>query len=291
LTFHIDDEPCWPDWYQFGFYIGNENGYYGDLDWNAPPFLLEPNAPILSTGCGQRIDRLEIANGRFFLFSKQPDIDPLFNGGHYFAEDAIGESYTITVALSNIAKAYGFFFVLHWNPAWYSTDIQHVTILPAFAPPYELLTMDMNEVSGYLAINLQRPCEKPTIHAAGYTPVVEVTFVTTNTPMLGQIPVATNTTFWLTDSMLFTKCGQGKTYYQGIDDGSTTLFYSGDVIQAFIPKSRADITIDGVVDIEDLAALAEEYGNVHPWAALAGTDLVTVDIFDLVYVAKRYGDP
>jgi hypothetical protein len=145
--------------------------------------------------------------------------------------------------------------------------------------------MVMDPVLGTLTVTLIRPCEKPTIHAAGYTPVVEVTFVTTNTPMVGQIPVATNTTFTITNAVLFVKCGQVTEYVP------PALKVSGPVIQAFIPKSRADITIDGVVDIEDLAALAEEYGNVHPWAGLAGVDLVTVDIFDLVYVAKRYGDP
>ena len=58
-------------------------------------------------------------------------------------------------------------------------------------------------------------------------------------------------------------------------------------------KFRAlKITINGVVDIEDLAALAAEYGNVHAWSDLAAPAAPTVvDIFDLVYVAKRYGDP
>jgi hypothetical protein len=122
LTFHIDDEPCWPLSYEAGFFIGNEDGYIPLLDYNTPPELLT-YAPILSTGCGQRIDRLEIANGRFFLFSTQPNIDPLYNGGYYFAEDAIGESYTITIALSNITKAYGYSFTLTWDPLWYDTDI------------------------------------------------------------------------------------------------------------------------------------------------------------------------
>jgi hypothetical protein len=285
LTFHIDDEPCWPLSYDAGFFIGNEDGYIPLLDYNTPPELLT-YAPILSTGCGQRIDRLEIANGRFFLFSTQPDIDPLIDGGHIFQENAIGQSYTITVALSNITKAYGYSFTLTWDPLWYDTDIQHVTILPAFAPPYELLTMVMNPVLGTLTVTLIRPCEKPTIHAAGFTPVVEVTFVTTNTPMVGQIPVATNTTFVITAATLLVKCDNVVEYTLAGD-----LLYSGDVIQMFVPKSRADLNIDGVVDIEDLALLAEQYGLPHPWAALAGVDLVTVDIFDLVYVAKRYGDP
>jgi len=283
LTFHIDDEPCWPEIFHTHFLIGNALGALDLPDWNSPPEALT-YAPILSTGCGVRIDMLEIANGDYTLTSSQPNIDPLYNGGYYFAEDAIGESYTITVALSNITKAYGYEFTLTWDPLWYNASIQHVTILPSFAPPYEILTMQMG--TGTLYVKLLRPCEKPTIHAAGYTPVVEVTFITTNTPMVGQIPVATNTTFVIQSAVLYVKCDGVTTYTP-----QTGLLVSGPVIQAFIPKSRADITIDGVVDIEDLAALAEEYGNVHPWASLAGVDLVTVDIFDLVYVAKRYGDP
>jgi hypothetical protein len=271
LTFHIDDEPCWPD---------NVHADFTILDY------------VASGGCGVPVANWEIDNGTYDLYSSQPNIDPLVKANdpgyvtdHIFKEDSIGETHTIVIALSNITKAYGFAFTLTWDSDWYDTDIQHVTVLPAFAPPYELLTTSMG--SNSLTVELLRPCEKPTIHAAGYTPVVEVSFVTTNDPMVGIVPYAVNTTFSITTATLFVKCPTVTTY-----TFQTGLLYSGDVIQMFVPKSRADITIDGVVDIEDLAALAAVYGQASPWSDLASpVSPAVVDIFDLVYVAKRYGDP
>jgi hypothetical protein len=153
--------------------------------------------------------------------------------------------------------------------------------------------MVMNEQAGTLYVKLVKPCEKPGVHAAGFTPVVSVSFVTTNLPEIELVPIADNTTFALTGAKLYAKCVEGtRTYDQGLGNGWNTLLYSGDIIQMFVPKSEADITIDGVVDIEDLAALAGEYGKVHAWSGLAAPVApAPVDIFDLVYVAKRYGDP
>jgi hypothetical protein len=273
LNFHIDEEPMWPDAYHADFTI---------LDY------------VASTGCGENITNWEIDNGTYDLYSSQPNIDPLVAANdpgrvndHIFKEDSIGETHTIIVALSNITGAYGFIFTLTWDADWYDTDIQHVTILPAFAPPFELLTMYMGD--NYLTVELQRPSEKAPLHAAGFTPVVSVTFVTTNTPMLEIVPYAFNTTFVISDAALWAKNDTYSTiFYQSQGD----LLYSGDVIQMFVPKSRADLNIDGVVDIEDLAALAAEYGNSHAWSDLVAPVFpADVDIFDLVYVAKRYGDP
>jgi len=271
LNFHIDEEPCWP--------------YEKHADFTIYDY-------VASTGCGQAITKWEIDKGTYDLYSSQPNVDPLvlsndpgYVNASAFKEDSIGETHTIIVAFSNITAAYGFEFTLTWDPDWYSTDIQHVTLMPAFAPPYEYVTMQMDPDAGTLYVKLLRPCEKPTIHAKGHTPVVKVTFVTTNEPMVGIVPVATDTYFEITEATLYVKCDTVGTYeYPG------DLLYSGDVVQMFVPKSRADITIDGAVDIEDLALLAEDYGLASPYANLAAPGGL-VDIFDLVYVAKRYGDP
>lgn len=291
LNFHIDSEPCWPGVNYDLFFIGNELGAEQVLvPWPPNPIYL-PHV----TQCTGTITNIEIENGEYWLYSSQPNIDPLVAANdpgrvndHIFKEDSIGETHTITIALSNITGAYGFSFHLTWDADWYDTDIQHVTILPAFAPPYETLSMVMGQ--GTLDVTLIKPCEKPGIHAAGYTPVVTVSFVTTNTPEVGVIPFAANTTFAITSATLFAKCPDLKEYYLGTDHGPTTLWYSGDIIQMFVPKSLADLNIDGVVDIADLAAIAKVYGTVHPWSGLVAPS-GTVDIYDIVYVAKRQGDP
>jgi hypothetical protein len=278
LNFHIDAEPCWPCNFHADFTI---------LDY------------VASTGCGQHITNWEIDNGTYDLYSSQPNIDPLvplndtgYVNDHTFKESSIGETHTIIIALSNITGAYGFSFTLCWNPCWYNTTVQHVTVLPAFAPPIESMVIDMNEQAGYLKFSLTKPCEKPGIHAAGYVPVVSVSFVTTNTPMIGIVPYPVNTTFSVTAGALYAKCPDLRTYCLGTDNGPTTLLYSGDIIQMFVPKSSADLNIDGVVDIEDLSALARVYGTSHPWSNLASPLYPEkVDLYDLVYIAKRYLDP
>lgn len=293
LSFHIDKEPCWPDQFTTGIYIGNELGANIGPEFTTPPGSPSGDValyPHSSTGCTATINNTELINGDYTLLSSQPNIDPLVSGDdpgrvsdYIFKEDSIGETHTIVVALSNVTNAYGFMFHLTWDADWYDTDIQHVTILPAFAPPYE--TLQMTVTPGELFIRLVKPSEKPTICAKGYLPVVTITLVTTNEPMVGEIPVAFNTTFQITYAELDVKCPDLRVYTP-----TTGLLISGPIIQMFVPKSSADLNIDGVVDVADLAAIAKLYGQASPWAALVAPP-GNVDIFDIVFVAKRYLDP
>jgi hypothetical protein len=69
------------------------------------------------------------------------------------------------------------------------------------------------------------------------------------------------------------------------------IYYSCDLINRWNPKP-ADITLDGHVNIDDLKVLANKYHVACNWGDLAkpvGTDHF-VDIFDLVFVAKHFGD-
>ncbi len=69
------------------------------------------------------------------------------------------------------------------------------------------------------------------------------------------------------------------------------IYYSCDIINMWNPKP-ADITLDGHVNIDDLKALANKYHVAMDWGHLADpiTPTGIVDIFDLVFVAKNFGD-
>jgi hypothetical protein len=53
------------------------------------------------------------------------------------------------------------------------------------------------------------------------------------------------------------------------------------------PK-REDLNLDCHVDIEDLSAIAKQYGKNHVWTGLAQPTDQPVDIYDVVVVAKKY---
>jgi len=281
LNFHIDSEPFWPASFAATFGIGNELGY--------DPLMVDPTKmPHVSTGCTVPITNIEIDHGTYLLEVGQPNIDPEATLAAPYPLNitvgAIDVTETVYIHLTNITGAYGFGFTLTYDPDWKTTDIQHITILPAFAPPYEFLEMHA-DTPGVITFELMKPSEKPTICSKDIA-VVKIDFVSTLTQEIGVIPFDHDGAFVITEAFVMSKDEQTTVTYSYPGD----LIYSGDLGNLFRPKSIADLTLDGIVDIADLAAVAMEYGNAHPYAALVAPP-GNVDIFDIVFVAKRFGDP
>jgi hypothetical protein len=295
LTFHIDDEPFYPDTWSTYFLIGNKLGA------QLPPATDPTYFPLLSTGCTVQITNIELEVSQYNYKASQPNIDPEASMAPPFPANitvnAIGKTETVYVVLTNITKAYGFYFELDFDPAWKQTDIQHVTILPAFPPPYEVLQETVDNNTGVIKIELMKPCEKPTVCGA-VVPVVKIDFVSTLTPEVGKIPFLHTGVFHIPAAAIAVKNDTGSYEYwmdnapwlPGISKGWPTLLYSGDLGNDFKYKSLADITLDGAVDIGDLSALAKVYGTSHHWGGLVGADPSVVDIYDFVFVAKHFGD-
>jgi len=263
LTFHIDEEPCYPINFHADFTI---------TDW------------VLSTGCGELITNWEIDDGTYDLYQSQPDIH-LFSTEKFFpdniTEKKICPTFDVEVHLSNITGAYGFGVYLAWDPDFLETDVQKITLCPAFAPPYEWMSLDVGD--GYLCIEVWKPCEKPTVHSVDAC-VFSIEFHAIS-PQLGEIPSDVDTAIHIEYAFVVSKCPDIR-YYDTFGD----LLYWGDLPYLWRPL-RADLNMDGIVDIEDLAALAVEYGNAHAWGALSTTgNTAVVDVYDFVYVAKRYGE-
>lgn len=260
LNFHIDSEPCWPL---------NSHADFTILDY------------VASGGCGIPVANWEIDNGTYDLYSSQPDIHLVPDN---FTAKHICNTFTVEVHLSDITGAYAFGFYLAWNPDFLETDVQKVTICPAFAPPYEWLSLDVQD--DHLCVEVWKPCEKPTLHTKDVC-VVQVEFHAIS-PQAGQIPSDFDTAIHIEYAFVVSKCPDYR-YYDTFGD----LLYPGGDLEYFWRPLRADLNMDGIVDIEDLAALAVQYGNAHPWGLLSDTgNTAIVDVYDFVYVAKRYGlDP
>lgn len=279
LNFHIDSEPFWPASFAADFMIGNELG--------AEPTGLNPVFfPHVSNGCTVPITNIEIDQGTYLLEVGQPNIDVEATLAAPYPTNitvgAIGVTETVYIHLTNITGAYGFGFVLTYETQWKKTDIQHITILPAFAPPYEYLNVYVDQQTGTITFNLVKPSEKPTICSKDIA-VVKIDFTSTLTPAIGTIPVEHDGFFTITNASLMVKT-PSQTY---VPPG---LFISEALGNVFKPKSRADLTLDGAVDIADLAKVASKYGTASPYALLVSSG-PNVDIFDIVYVAKHFGDP
>jgi len=295
LTFHIEDEPCYPNSFFTIFDLTNV-GMSGDGD---VPVALTP----------------EVDDGSYWIGSREPDIHldspdaKLDNKTKllYVTENAVSTVHTIKVMLSNITHAFGFFVRVEWSYLYKKTDVQKVRVGPDWILAnyaYENLVVG----SGYLEFVLKRPIPpvKPLICAK-----LDEAFefdLTVISPDYGHLPTPVNTTISIKYASLLvweTEYGGAVEYNYGWNGPVTEfqyefpnmynwpdyLYYSCDMINIWKPKP-ADITLDGHVNIDDLKALANKYHVTHPWGDLAnpvGTAGV-VDIFDLVFVAKNFGD-
>ena len=264
LTFHIDKEPCWPDNFHADFTIYDV---------------------VASGGCGANITNLEIDNGKYDLYSSQPDIH-LFSTENSFpdniTEKRIGNTHVVEVHLSNITYAFGFGVNVTWDPGFLGTDVQKITLCTSFPPPYEWLVEEVDV--GSLYVELWRPCEKPTVCSQD-TCVLSITFIS-NSTQLGQVPSDWDTSIDIEYAWVASKCPDIRFYDYPFGD----LLYAGDLPYLWRPN-RADLNLDGVVNVQDLSALAKVYSTSHKWSDLASPVFpANVDIFDLVYVAKRYGE-
>jgi len=195
-------------------------------------------------------------------------------------------------------KVYGFGFNVTYNNTLLKADVQTIRICSAFPPPYEnlrMLVVDNGDGTSTLVFQMSRPCEKPTVtHQAG--PAVTFKLVSI-ADYDHEIPLCANGTITLDCAYMLSKCGcagKGATrtyYYNTVGDQPLDVVDSS--IEYYWRPSIGDLNLDGVVDIQDLQALAavyEEDLGVGGWGSLDNTNSV-VDIFDFVVVAKYFGKP
>ena len=304
LTFHIDDEPCYPDHF-------------------TTPFHLQTVALSADGGEVVEIEDFELDDGSYWIECKKPDIhltspDEIFDnstqywldGVYVVTERAIGVVHTIKVMLSNIGHAYGFFVRLEWSGLYKKTDLQKVKV----GPDWILANYAYEQVvvgSGYLEITVIRP--KPPVKPLICSKMSEAFEVdlTVISPDYKHIPTKANSTISITKAWILALPVEWPAAYQynyptivGVPPVNPLepnayqfadyIYYSCDMVNYWNPK-RPDITLDGHVNIADLTILLKFYGKGiadSEWFKLADPvgSLTVVDIYDFVYIAKNFGD-
>jgi hypothetical protein len=330
LTFHIDCEPIWPKIYTIPINLANVT-------------LSDLPDPI--TGVVTPLTITEIDSGFVNLFSSEPDVHlgPGQYPDLWWCDWLADSPHKVEFWISNMTNVYGFGFGLVFNDSAKYPDIQSIKFCDAFPPPYEFIRTVIlydTPIAGLdtLVVEMRRPCEKPPVtHQPG--PAATIDFYETfdmgiwywPSFRLGGpyyvIPRKTNTTIYIDWAYALSKCGCGSgllydnTLYSG---ALTTAYVNGSVpalsfansyplnwtaanstIFNYFRPCKADLNLDGVVDIQDLQALAKIYGldtstmfiypyesGLNTWGNLDGRGLpAVVDIFDFVVIAKYFGKP
>jgi hypothetical protein len=284
LTFHVDAEPCWPDYWFTWFHFFNVD---------------------VSDSLGYKIDPFEADDGYYLIQAGQPDVHlkpdaPLdaTKKEPYILQWKVGASHIIQVWMSNVSKAYGFGFYIIYNSTLLKASVQCITIAPEFGPPYESLVQEIGTYSTdqkYIKVEVKRPCEKPVVCNKDMK-VAEFCLTSKYDYWMDYylIPYCSNSTIQLCWAYMLSKCcypyltgdrsygyNYGATY--PMNGYNTTIWY-------FWRPNKYDLTLDGLVDMGDLQALAavygEDLGTPPTWGDYAGAHIV--DIYDFVLVAKKF---
>jgi hypothetical protein len=286
LTFHIDCEPVYPDKY-------------------ITPFDLEAVLIDLpDTGIVGPIAGVEVDDGTFTLESYQPDVhlEP-----RYSCEYKAGMGHTVAFWISNMSKVYGFGFAITFNNTLLAADVQSIKFSDAFPTPYEFLyanVVNNGDGTSTLIVELQRPCEKPTVtHEAGPTATFSLVSTFDKWADNDIIPNKDNSTIVLSWAYVLARCGCADTCgpsrqydYGDVFPGPYRLLAYNTTIAYYWRPRAGDLNLDGEVDIQDMHALATLYGKntgpaLNTWGNLDGRGNTIVDIFDFVVVAKYFGKP
>jgi hypothetical protein len=333
LTFHIDCEPIWPKTYVEPFVLKNVT-------------LSDMPDPITGVVVPLGAHEVDSGQLNIFSSEPDVHLGPGQYPDLWWCDYMADSPHTVEFWLSNMTNVYAFGFALVFNDSNKYPDIQSIKFCDAFPPPYEFISTVIlydTPIAGLdtLVVEVRRPCEKPPVtHQPG--PAVTIDFYETfdmgiwywPSFRLGGpyyvIPYKSNTTIYIDWAYTLSKCGcgSGLLYDNTLYSGTYTTAYTNGSIPAIPPVRHtyalnwtaanstmfnyfrpciADLNLDGVVDIQDLQALAKIYGldttnmfiytyedGTFTWGNLDGRDGAgpfIVDIFDFVVIAKYFGKP
>jgi hypothetical protein len=291
LTFHIDDEPGYPDiWFS--------------------PFKI---VVVAVSDCTTTPVTVTVEDGMFEIVSSEPEIG-VVNPNPYdgvtskqkFVQWINDTQFTAEVWVWNVTRMYDFDFYLFYPSDLLKLTPQDVHIKDTLPPPYQevSVTFDkINATTNYVHVIVERPCTKPPITICGGAPIVNFYFTTMcwtgshlPKPQWGWITVYDPSLGSAYEPEVSTKgsaiCPADRTYKP---TDPTYKLSNYDAKYFWIPQNT-DLDQSGHTDIVDLSAVAKKYGVVYEgWNELspagAGGVGTPVDLFDIVVVAKKLCKP
>jgi len=261
LTFHIKDEPCWPDRFMSPFYIAGAK---------------------MSDPCGTPVVP-QVEHGDYIIYSSKPDMKILPTE---IVEGRVCKTHTIEIWLSNMTKVYDFGFMITFNSSLLNASVQCVKIL--FPPPFSWTYVSVGD--GYVIVEACRPCEKPGLSCADMA-VVSICLHTIFKEMGTALPHKWDAKIEFAWAYVSSKCPNVRVYNFPPGMPDPVLPEELNVYNAtyyWRPK-KEDLNLDCHVDIIDLGAIAKKYGTSHVWSYLTvTTSEPIVDLYDVVAVAKQF---
>jgi hypothetical protein len=291
LTFHIEDEPVYPEFWETPFVLGGIKMSYID------PVTGEPK-PIVDV-LGE--------NGLYYIKPKAPEMWVVTEKPMDVDADGVIDYYyivrwtnctwfTVDIVVKNVGKMFSFCFHLYYDASLLNTDAQHIHIKDFLPPPYEILIVEVLEVEheeSEVHVEAKRPLEKPGVCGSGT--IVSIDFHTkcpTYSGFVYKLPTSVKSFIGISCACIdfkYVKCGTTIT-------GETPL--TAVPAEYYFKPKVEDLDQSGHVDVVDLTAIAKQYGVLlteNEWAPeftkLAAETDEPVDLFDVVAVAKQFCKP
>jgi hypothetical protein len=197
--------------------------------------------------------------------------------------------------VSNVTKLFDIGCGIWWNPDLLRIDIQQIYINEeTFPPPWSFLILEV--YPGYIEFCIERPCEKPPLKGTFW--VLQMDFKVKCYEDMDGVPIPGDTVIGFEWAGLSFKDGEFMYYYMpgddpagsGLDGFDTCYCLKISTAHYWWTPIPGDFNQDGHVGVDDILIMAEHYGMDGSWdmTGPAGTSDGYVDIYDIIWVAKRY---
>jgi hypothetical protein len=293
--------------------IGNETGFVDDrieLLWLEFHIIYEPvwhigcietelrlravDLVMWTDSCGAPMDCIT-EDAPVDINPSKPNMEITFSSDSP-VEEKIAQGWiendviTAYLWVSNVTKFYDMAVCITWDPLLLRIDYQQIFINEeTFPPPWSFLYLDVAE--GYIEFWIERPCEKPPLKGTFW--ILQMDFKVKCFTDQDGVPIPADTLIEICGATMSFKDGETYwEYYPGMAEAGTDDPYCITISDAeyYWTPIPGDFNQDGHVGVDDILIMAEHYGANGSWdmTGPAGTPDGVVDIYDIIWVAKRY---
>jgi hypothetical protein len=187
--------------------------------------------------------------------------------------------------VSNVTKFYDLRVCIMWDPDLLRIDYQQIFINEeTFPPPWSLMKLDLNATAGTLQFWIERPCEKPPLKGTFW--ILQMDFKVKCYVDEWGVPIPGDTLIRICGAQMSFKDAESSWVYYPGDEEQSIYCIKISHAEYFWTPIPGDFNQDGHVGVDDILIMAEHYGMDGSWDVVGDDDVV--DIYDIIWVAKRY---